>query len=80
MRICFTAFVPVPVAIPHPPQFANWGTFPPGEGILTVPGSIQPTAKYQFLDSLMNADGLKTNLYILKENKIFEIDFGRQND
>ena len=21
------------IAIPHPPQFANWGTFPSGEGI-----------------------------------------------
>ena len=24
------------IAVPHPPQFANWGTFPPGEGIGTV--------------------------------------------
>ena len=36
------------IAVPHPPQCAHWGTFPPGEGILTAPGSIQPTAKQQF--------------------------------
>ena len=36
------------IAVPHPPQCAHWGTFPPGEGILTVPGSIQPTDKQQF--------------------------------
>ena len=27
------------IAVPHPPQCAHWGTFPPGEGI--VPPSIQ---------------------------------------
>ena len=32
------------VAIPHPPQFANWGTFPSGEGI----SAAHHTAKLQF--------------------------------
>ena len=32
-------------AIPHPPQFANWGTFPSGEGI----SAAHHTAKLQFV-------------------------------
>ena len=27
------------IAVPHPPQCAHWGTFPPGEGI--IPSSLQ---------------------------------------
>ena len=28
------------IAVPHPPQCAHWGTFPPGEGIVP-PSSVQ---------------------------------------
>ena len=32
------------IAVPHPPQFANWGTFPPGEGI-----ALRHPYKHQFI-------------------------------
>ena len=32
------------IAVPHPPQFANWGTFPPGEGI-----ALRYLYKFQFI-------------------------------
>ena len=39
------------VAIPHPPQFANWGTFPSGEGI----SAAHHIAKLQFICLSANA-------------------------
>ena len=32
------------IAVPHPPQCAHWGTFPPGEGI-----ALRHPDKFQFI-------------------------------
>ena len=38
------------IAVPHPPQCAHWGTFPPGEGI-----ALRHPIKFQFVALLRNA-------------------------
>ena len=43
------------IAVPHPPQFANWGTFPPGEGI-----ALWHPYKHQFIGQRG-----KTDMHIL---------------
>ena len=35
------------IAVPHPPQCAHWGTFPPGEGI-----AVPHLNKFQFIGLL----------------------------
>ena len=35
------------IAVPHPPQCAHWGTFPPGEGI-----ALRYLYKFQFIEPL----------------------------
>ena len=35
------------IAVPHPPQCAHWGTFPPGEGI-----ALRHPCKHQFIGLL----------------------------
>ena len=39
------------IAVPHPPQCAHWGTFPPGEGI-----AFRHPYKHQFIPFLSKAD------------------------
>ena len=39
------------IAVPHPPQCAHWGTFPPGEGI-----ALRHPCKHQFIGLLGKTD------------------------
>ena len=39
------------IAVPHPPQCAHWGTFPPGEGI-----ALRNPYKHLFIGLLWKAD------------------------
>ena len=39
------------IAVPHPPQCAHWGTFPPGEGI-----ALRHLDKFQFTALLSESD------------------------
>ena len=39
------------IAVPHPPQCAHWGTFPPGEGI-----ALRRPYKHQFIGLLRKND------------------------
>ena len=39
------------IAVPHPPQCAHWGTFPPGEGI-----ALRNPYKHQFIGQLRKTD------------------------
>ena len=39
------------IAVPHPPQCAHWGTFPPGEGI-----ALRYLYKFQFIGQLRITD------------------------
>ncbi|MDY4581518.1 MAG: hypothetical protein SPD81_01505, partial [Candidatus Faecousia sp.] len=39
------------IAVPHPPQCAHWGTFPPGEGI-----AVPHLNKFQFIGLLGKND------------------------
>ena len=39
------------IAVPHPPQCAHWGTFPPGEGI-----ALRRPCKHQFIGQLRKTD------------------------
>ena len=41
------------IAVPHPPQCAHWGTFPPGEGI-----AFRHPSKFQFVSMFPKADRL----------------------
>ncbi|MDY4582363.1 MAG: hypothetical protein SPD81_05870, partial [Candidatus Faecousia sp.] len=42
------------IAVPHPPQCAHWGTFPPGEGI-----AFRQPDKFQFVSIFPKGDSLK---------------------
>ena len=43
------------IAVPHPPQCAHWGTFPPGEGI-----AFRHTFKHQLIDPLGKTETIRT--------------------
>ena len=48
------------IAVPHPPQCAHWGTFPPGEGI-----ALHHPYKFQFIGCPGETD--KHNFQIIPE-------------
>ena len=53
------------IAVPHPPQFANWGTFPPGEGI-----ALRHPYKHQFIGLLR-----KTDMHIPKKASRMQVPY-----
>ena len=55
------------IAVPHPPQCAHWGTFPPGEGI-----ALRHPCKHQFIEQLS-----KGGQHILFTPKGFELPWGK---
>ena len=70
MHICLAAFVAVPVAIPHPPLR---GTFPPGEGIFSVPEPGLHSNEPQMFFGLGGAAGRQAVPYGIDERIPFNL-------